>query len=157
MHNLKDATPPSGFKVYVVTTNGGATQDLAYWEFEQKGRLQISKESADPSITNGNNYYSLVGAEYGVYSNSNATNRVGTLTIGSNGWSNEIELDSGNYYIKETKAPKGYYLDKTIYQVTINAGSKTTKTFKDYPQYVQILMLLGRLLLLELVVITTHK
>lgn len=138
------ATPPSGFKVYVVTTNGGATQDLAYWEFEQKGRLQISKESADPSITNGNNYYSLVGAEYGVYSNSNATNRVGTLTIGSNGWSNEIELDSGNYYIKETKAPKGYYLDKTIYQVTINAGSKTTKTFKDYPQYDPVSVLLRK-------------
>lgn len=138
------ATPPSGFKVYVVTTNGGATQDLAYWEFEQKGRLQISKESADPSITNGNNYYSLVGAEYGVYSNSNATNRVGTLTIGSNGWSNEIELDSGNYYIKETKAPKGYSLDKTIYQVTINAGSKTTKTFKDYPQYDPVSVLLRK-------------
>lgn len=138
------ATPPSGFKAYIVTTNGGATQDLAYWEFEQKGRLQISKESADPSITNGNNYYSLVGAEYGVYSNSNATNRVGTLTIGSNGWSNEIELDSGNYYIKETKAPKGYSLDKTIYQVTINAGSKTTKTFKDYPQYDPVSVLLRK-------------
>ena len=128
------ATPPSGFKVYVVTTNGGATQDLAYWEFEQKGRLQISKESSDPSITNGNNNYSLVGAEYGVYSNSSATNRVGALTIGSNGWSNEIELDVGTYYIKEIKAPKGYALDTKIYPITINAGSKTTKTFKDRPQ-----------------------
>lgn len=138
------ATPPSGFKVYVVTTNGGATQDLAYWEFEQKGRLQISKESSDPSITNGNNSYSLVGAEYGVYSNSSATNRVGTLTIGSNGWSNEIELDAGTYYIKESKAPKGYYLDKTTYPITVSAGSKATKTLKDKPKLDPVVVLLRK-------------
>lgn len=139
------ATPPSGFKVYVVTTNGGATQDLAYWEFEQKGSLQISKESADPSITNGNSYYSLVGAEYGVYRNSNATGQVATLVIGSNNYSQVVDLDAGAYYIKETKAPKGYSLDKTIYPVTINAGSKTTKIFKDYPQYDPVSVLLRKI------------
>jgi Prealbumin-like fold domain len=128
------AAPPSGFKVSIVSTNGGATQDLAYWEFEQKGSLQISKESANPSITNNNSYYSLEGATYGVYSDSSATRYVGTFTIGSNGWSSEMQLDAGTYYIKETKAPKGYALDRNIYPVAVNSGNKTTKKFTDRPQ-----------------------
>ena len=127
------ASPPSGFKVYLATT-GSATQTVGFWVMEQKGSLQISKESADPSITDGNNYYSVVGAEYGVYTDSNATGLVGTLTIGSNGWSNTLELDAGTYYIKETKAPKGYALDTQIHSVNVSAGSKATKTFTDRPQ-----------------------
>lgn len=138
------ATPPSGFKAYIVTTNGGATQDLAYWEFEQKGSLQISKESADPSITNGNSYYSLVGAEYGVYRNSNATGHVATLVIGSNNWSQVIDLDAGTYYLKEIKAPKGYYLDNTIYPITVSSGSKATKTLKDKPKTDPVRVLLRK-------------
>ncbi len=82
----------------------------------------------------GNNYYNITGAEYGVFTGSNATGQVATLVIGSNGWSQEIQLDSGTYYIKETKAPKGYALDRNIYPITVNSGSKSTKAFTDRPQ-----------------------
>lgn len=136
-------SPPSGFTVYIVST-GGSTQDLAFWENISKGSLQISKESADPSITNGNSYYDITGAEYGVYTNSNATGLVGTLVIGSNCWSQEIQLDAGTYYLKETKAPKGYYLDNTIYPITISAGNKATKTLKDKPKVDPIGILLRK-------------
>jgi len=136
-------SPPSGFTVYIVST-GGSTQDLAFWENISKGSLQISKESADPSITNGNSYYDITGAEYGVYTNSNATGLVGTLVIGSNGWSQEIQLDAGTYYLKETKAPKGYSLDTKIYPITVNSGTKTTRAFKDNPQYDPVSVLLRK-------------
>lgn len=126
-------SPPSGFKVYMVST-GASTQDLAFWEMQQKGSLQISKESSEPSITNVNNYYSVVGAEYGVYSYASATRLLGKLTISSNGWSNTIDLDAGKVYLKELKAPPGFALDPKIYEVTVNAGVKTTRTFKDRPQ-----------------------
>ena len=135
--------PPSSFKIYLIST-GANTQDLAYWEMERKGSLQISKESADPSVTNGNSNYSLTGAQYGVYSNSSATSLITTLTIGSNGWSSEIDLDAGTYYLKETKAPKGYYLDKTIYPITVSAGNKATKTLKDKPKLDPISILLRK-------------
>lgn len=128
------ASPPSSFKVYVVQTNGGSTQDLAYWEYSPKGSLQIYKSSAKPEITNNNNYYSIAGAVYGVYTNSNATGEIATLTIGSDGWSQIIELDEGTYYIKEKTAPKGYALDNTIYSISVYSGSKAVGKYTDKPQ-----------------------
>ena len=128
------AEPPSSFKAYIASTEGSSYQDLAFWELEQQGSLQISKASSDPSITNGNNYYNISGAEYGVYTGSNATGQIATLTIGSNGWSQEISLDAGTYYIKEIKAPKGFALDSSIYPITVTASNKTTKSFTDKPQ-----------------------
>lgn len=126
--------PPSSFTAYMADTVGDQFQDLAYWMYSPKGSLQISKESADPSITNGNNYYSLTGAQYGVFKNSNTTGQVATLTIGSNSWSQEVTLDAGTYYIKEIKAPKGYALDTKVYSITVTSGAKATATYKDRPQ-----------------------
>ncbi|WP_338631857.1 SpaA isopeptide-forming pilin-related protein [Clostridium baratii] len=130
----KLATPPSSFKVYVVDTNGGRTQDLAYWNYSPKGELQIEKSSADTTITNGNNCYSLAGAVYGVYKNSNATNKVAELKTGSDGKSNTISLDEGTYYIKEITPPKGFALDNKIYSIKVNAGKKAIGKYKDRPQ-----------------------
>lgn len=136
--------PPSSFTAYIADTEGSSYQDLAFWMYNPKGSLQISKSSADPSITNGNNYYSIAGAEYGVFKSSNATGQVATLTIGSNGWSQEIQLDAGTYYIKETKAPKGYALDRNIYPITVNSGSKAVGNYKDKPQFDPVGVLLRK-------------
>lgn len=138
------ASPPSSFKAYIGSSSNSYYQSIAYWEYSPKGSLQISKSSADPSITNGNSYYDLTGAEYGVYTGSNATGQVATLTIGSNGWSQEIQLDAGTYYLKEIKAPKGYSLDNNIYTITVNSGTKTTREFKDNPQYDPVSVLLRK-------------
>lgn len=127
-------SPPSGFKVYIVQTNGGSTQDLAYWEYSPKGQLQIEKSSANPEITNNNNCYSLAGAVYGVYTNSNATNQVATLTTGADGKSQVIELDEGQYYIKEITPPKGFALDNNIYPITVNSGNLAVGRYSDRPQ-----------------------
>ncbi|CAM2079500.1 MAG: SpaA isopeptide-forming pilin-related protein [uncultured Clostridium sp.] len=127
-------SPPSSFKVYIVQTNGGSTQDLAYWEYSPKGQLQIEKSSANSTITNNNNCYSLAGAVYGVYKNSNATNQVATLTTGADGKSQVIELDEGQYYVKEITPPKGFALDNTIYPITVNSGNLAVGKYTDIPQ-----------------------
>lgn len=61
-------------------------------------------------------------AQYGVYTDKACTKKVATITIGSNG-KGSATLDEGTYYIKETKAPKGYELDTKVYTTT---GGNTT-------------------------------
>lgn len=125
----------------------------------KKGKLSIKKTSANPAITDNNPCYSLQGAEYGVYkSEADAKankNKVKTLTIGkydnsekNKDWSNEVELDEGTYYVKETKNPKGYALSSAINKITVTSG-KTTQygtngELKDYPQSDPVRILLGK-------------
>lgn len=129
----------------------GTVFELAF-KVQSKGKLSIMKKSANPAITDNNPCYSLQGAEYGVYkSESDAKadkNKVKTLTTEESGWSNTVELDEGTYYLKETKAPKGYALNSAINKITVTAG-KTTQygtngELKDYPQADPVGILLGK-------------
>ena len=126
----------------------------------QKGKLSIMKKSANPEITDNNPCYSLKDAEYGVYKTEADAkadkNKVNTLTIGkydntekNKNWSNEIELEAGTYYVKETKAPKGYALNPNAVKVVIEAGKNTwigeeSNDFVDYPQSDPVGILLGK-------------
>lgn len=125
----------------------------------KKGKLCIKKTSANPAITDNNPCYSLQGAEYGVYkteADAKANkNKVNTLTIGKydssekyKDWSNEIELDAGTYYLKETKNPKGYALNNSVVSVVVKANESSwigsNGEFKDYPQSDPVGILLGK-------------
>lgn len=100
-------------------------------------KLSLKKESTNPSYVKDNPNYSLAGAEYGIYaSQSNAMNdknRLGTFTSDSNGDTNTLKLQEGTYYVKETKAPKGYELDPKPYKIELS-GEGQTFTVKDKPK-----------------------
>ena len=138
----------------------GTVFELAF-KVQSKGKLSIMKKSANPEITDNNPCYSLQGAEYGVYKTkadaTNDKNKVNTLIIGkyddtekNKNWSNEIELEAGTYYVKETKAPKGYALNPNAVKVVIEAGKNTwlgeaSSGFEDYPQSDPVGILLGKI------------
>ena len=136
----------------------GTVFELAF-KVQSKGKLSIMKKSANPEITDNNPCYSLKGAEYGVYKTEADAkadkNKVNTLIIGKyddsekyKDWSNEVELDEGTYYVKETKNPKGYVLNNSVVKVSIKANENswigTNGEFKDYPQSDPIGILLGK-------------
>ena len=136
----------------------GTVFELAF-KVQSKGKLCIKKTSANPAITDNNPCYSLQGAEYGVYkteADAKANkNKVNTLTIGKydssekyKDWSNEIELDAGTYYLKETKNPKGYALNNSVVSVVVKANESSwigsNGEFKDYPQSNPVGILLGK-------------
>ena len=66
---------------------------------EKKGMIRVHKEFSD--ITNGVSgkpNFNPGGIKVGVYSDANATNKVGELLIGPNGESNTLEVKAGTYY-----------------------------------------------------------
>lgn len=66
---------------------------------EKKGMIRVRKEFSD--ITNGVSgkpNFNPGGIKVGVYSDANATNKVGELLIGPNGESNTLEVKAGTYY-----------------------------------------------------------
>ena len=148
LHHFSGSTPQTVGTVF----------ELAF-KVQSKGKLCIKKTSANPAITDNNPCYSLQGAEYGVYKTEADAkadkNKVNTLTIGKydssekyKDWSNEIELDAGTYYLKETKNPKGYALNNSVVSVVVKANESSwigsNGEFKDYPQSDPVSILLGK-------------
>ena len=99
------------------------------------GILSLRKVSANDAVTNGNSYYSLSGAAYGVYSDSGCTNQVTTLTTDGSG-NASAELELGTYYVKEISASTGYQLDTNVYTVDLD-GDKSL-TVKENPRTANI-------------------
>lgn len=128
----KDA-PPSSFYVWQVETNGGQTQDLAYYEYDPEGYGQVVKKSGNSALTSGNSNYSLEGAVFGVYLEKTCVTEMGRITTDASGVSGTITLPSSTYYVKELKAPKGYQLNTQVHTLTIRSGEKTTLTVADTP------------------------
>ncbi|RGZ29308.1 hypothetical protein DW994_16635, partial [Mediterraneibacter gnavus] len=56
-----------------------------------------------------------------------------------------MEVDAGTYYVRETKAPKGFVLDKQVHPVTVIAGKTAVLKVKDLPQLDPVGVLLGKI------------
>ena len=113
-----------------------------------KGYLTLHKDSSNKTLTDTNGCYSLAGAEYGVYTDSNCSNKVATLTTDASGDANTVSLTPGRYYVKETKAPKGYFTDSQVYTADVSGANRESSPVKlsvsDNPANDPIAMLLGK-------------
>ena len=123
---------------YIYTGEG---QDLGQFFAELAvGNGKIQKSSSNTTVTSGNDYYSLSGATYGVYSDKGCTKSVATLTTNANGNTDTVELRAATYYVKETKAPKGFQLDKNVYTMTVKVNETMTLKVSDIPKVTDTLV-----------------
>lgn len=102
----------------------GQWQDFLYVTREQPKRpVTIKKTSAKPEYTANNNAYSMEGAQYTL---TNAKGQVvHTFTTRADGTASDtVEVPTGTYTIKETKAPqKGFSLNGRTQTVNVAAGN----------------------------------
>ncbi len=114
----------------------------------KKQNLSLLKTSANKTLTDiAKAGYSLEGAEYGVYNsivNANLNkNILGKLTTDESGKSNTLNLDKGKYFVKELKAPKGFGLDKQIYEVDLTSKDQVLNV-KDEPLFDPLTIMLRK-------------
>ena len=105
------------------------------------GHINLHKTSANPDITNGNDCYSLEGAEFTVLNATGQT--MGVLTTNANGDTNTLELPEGTYTVRETKPPKGY-LPAPDQQITVRGGQQTNTQVSDKPSGDPMVMVVGK-------------
>ena len=91
----------------------------AIWAVVRYGKISIHKQSANPGCTDGNDLYSLAGAEYGIYSDPGCTQWVATMVTDAAGNATSGDIKTGTYYVKEGKASEGFQVDPTVYTVNV--------------------------------------
>lgn len=124
---------------------GGDVQTM--FTFDPQGKLVLKKASANPSISDGNNCYTLAGIQYAAYSDEACTNQVATFTSDKDGNTEEVELTAGTYYIKEIASSvtgTGYAVDPEIHEAIVTAGETNTFEVKDIPQNDPTYILVGK-------------
>lgn len=93
------------------------------------GHVALKKTSSNPTCTNNNPLYDLAGTTYTVYdATTNAVAKTVTgsdaiLVCDSNGNTAILEMPIGKYVVKETKAGKGYQLNKSTIAIELTASN----------------------------------
>ena len=149
LKNLPD--PPEDYEVFWVKVTGKQDVFGAFYSTEY-GEAAIKKDSANTVITSNNSCYSLEGAEYTLYEDAecstvakNSDGGTAVLTTKANGESDPIVLETGTYYVKETRAPKGYALDTKVYTAEVVKDKVVTVAAYDIPKSNEISLLIQKL------------
>lgn len=128
---VREIEAPTGFvlsdETFTVTVDkDGAVIEVEIENTMIRGTVQLTKVDKDYPDNK------LTGAEFSVYRDSNGNKELdaddellGTLTETGTGVYEMPDLIYGGYFVKETKAPEGFYLDENAYYFEIIENGKT--------------------------------
>ena len=97
--------------------------------WQKAGNIKVSKTDSESGKA-------VAGAEYTIY--DAAGKKVGTITTDKKGEGILENLPAGDYTVKETKVPAGYFIDGTTYPVKVTPGETAAVGSKDQPVYGRI-------------------
>lgn len=143
IYTIKETKAPSGYKDYskeikaVVTADGQVNLTVDEEVLADNtvinekrsggggtlvfGKIAIKKTDEDKKV--------LSGAEFTLYDEDGKV--VDKAVTGSDGTVSFEDLETGNYVLKETKAPEGYVLDENETDITISGSQTKTYTFTN--------------------------
>lgn len=128
---VREIEAPTGFvlsdETFAVTVDkDGAVIEVEIQNTLIRGTVQLTKVDKDYPDNK------LSGAEFSVYRDSNSNKELdaddellGTLTETSAGVYEMPDLTYGGFFVKEQKAPSGFYLDENAYYFEITEHGKT--------------------------------
>lgn len=145
---IKETKPPKNYSLNSASQTANFIKKGAItvtFKNDKLIKIQLQKTSANSELTKGNSCYSLAGAEYSIYTNKSCSkdsyfgfirtdaNGFGVYGDGLDSKGKNVGSDVTNrtYYAKETKAPKGYKLDTTVYTFK-DSGKKTVDGVSIY-------------------------
>lgn len=145
---IKETKPPKNYSLNSASQTANFIKKGAItvtFKNDKLIKIQLQKTSANPELTKGNSCYSLAGTEYSIYTNKSCSkdsyfgfirtdaNGFGVYGDGLDSKGKHVGSDVTNrtYYAKETKAPKGYKLDTTVYTFK-DSGKKTVDGVSIY-------------------------
>lgn len=145
---IKETKPPKNYSLNSASQTANFIKKGAItvtFKNDKLIKIQLQKTSANPELTKDNSCYSLAGAEYSIYTNKSCSkdsyfgfirtdaNGFGVYGDGLDSKGKHVGSDVANktYYAKETKAPKGYKLDTTVYTFK-DSGKKTVDGVSIY-------------------------
>ena len=99
-----------------------------------RGWLDVTKYSSNLEISGNNMLYQLGDTEYGIYKDKECTKLKKTVKLDKTGHAVVKDLQFGRYYMKETKAPKGFALDPKVTPVGIIMTKTQYITLDETPQ-----------------------
>ena len=97
--------------------------------WQKAGNIKVSKTDSESGKA-------VAGAEYTIY--DAAGKKAGTITTDKKGEGILKDLPAGDYTVKETKVPAGYFIDGTTYPVKVTPGETAAVGSKDQPVYGRI-------------------
>lgn len=120
----------ASYQTFAQGSNYAVKDGYVKLTFPDVVKLQLHKSSSNTELTAGNGCYSLSGAEYGIYTDKACTKKIGSITTNASGYGSYSKYvdASASYYAKETKAPKGFELDKTVYTF-VSSGKKDSNGY----------------------------
>lgn len=126
-YSLRQTVAPSGYQIndsrqsFTIST---APVNIEIKNTKSKGTAKI--------ITTDAQGKRLAGASYSVYQDSGV--KVSDITSDANGEATLNNLDVGKYYLMQTKAPAGYQVNTTRYDLEIKADGNAELTITNSAQ-----------------------